>query len=186
MISVFIGGSRHISQLNDSIRTRIQNIIDQNYIVLVGDANGSDKLVQGLLANTHYDHVVVYCAGEACRNNLGNWTTNHVDAFSKTNDFQFYAIKDKEMAKKADYGFMLWDGKSAGTLNNILNLLRLQKRILVYFSPEKLFVNVSTLSDLKDLLLKCDPMEMRKIDSKIHLKQSMATMASPEQVSLSI
>ena len=32
-------------------------------------------------------------------------------------DFHFHAAKDLAMAETADYGFMLWDGLSKGTLS---------------------------------------------------------------------
>lgn len=35
--------------------------------------------------------------------------------------------KDIKMAKVADYGLMLWDLQSAGTLRNIIELLRQNK-----------------------------------------------------------
>jgi hypothetical protein len=53
--------------------------------------------------------------------------------------------KDAKMAEDSDYGFMLWDGKSSGTLNNVLNLLSRQKRTLLYFSPTKEFVTIAKL-----------------------------------------
>lgn len=34
------------------------------------------------------------------------------------------------MAKAADYGFMIWNGKSKGTLNNIINLVQYNKNVL--------------------------------------------------------
>jgi hypothetical protein len=43
------------------------------------------------------------------------------------------------MAREAKCGLMLWDGKSKGTLNNILNLIAAEKRTLVYFAPTRDF-----------------------------------------------
>jgi hypothetical protein len=42
--------------------------------------------------------------------------------------------KGLAMARDAKYGLMLWDGKSKGTLNNILNLIAAEKRTLVYLA----------------------------------------------------
>jgi hypothetical protein len=50
MVSVFVAGSRALSRLNPQLRERLDNIIRQNLTVLIGDANGADKAVQGYLA----------------------------------------------------------------------------------------------------------------------------------------
>jgi hypothetical protein len=39
--------------------------------------------------------------------------------------------KDLHMAREADYGFMIWDGQSSGTLSNILELLEMGNKVLV-------------------------------------------------------
>ena len=36
------------------------------------------------------------------------------------------------MAKKADIGFMIWNGKSRGTFNNIVNCIKLNKEVIIY------------------------------------------------------
>jgi hypothetical protein len=51
-------------------------------------------------------------------------------------NFFYHTAKDLAMAESADCGFMLWDGLSKGTLNNILNLLERGKKSVVYFSLE--------------------------------------------------
>lgn len=42
MKMVFIGGSRRLSKINKDIRQRIDNIINNRYTILIGDANGID------------------------------------------------------------------------------------------------------------------------------------------------
>ena len=56
------------------------------------------------------------------------------------------------MAEAADYGFMLWDGESKGTLNNIFNLLELGKKVVVYFSPQDRCATIARRDDLRPLL----------------------------------
>jgi predicted component of type VI protein secretion system len=56
------------------------------------------------------------------------------------------------MAQVADYGLVLWDGKSQGSCNNLKELLRQNKKALVYYSPRKQFTRVATLKDLHGLL----------------------------------
>ena len=56
------------------------------------------------------------------------------------------------MAEIADYGFILWDGKSIGSLNNIVELLQLNKPSLVYHSQKKEFFKIKSIADLENIL----------------------------------
>ena len=73
------------------------------------------------------------------------------------------------MAQAASYGFMMWDGKSKGTLNNILNLLQQQKKVLVYFSPDKSCYTLNSLEGLTTLLHKCSSDVRRKFEQEFSL-----------------
>ena len=112
MTSVFVAGSRALSRLNPKVRERLDNIMKQNFTVLVGDANGADKAVQRHLAKCGYREVLVYCM-ETCRNNAGQWRTRpHTAKPGSKRDRHYYGIKDSAMAEDATCGFMLWDGES--------------------------------------------------------------------------
>jgi hypothetical protein len=106
MIKVFIGGSQSITKLPATVAARIDNIIDSDFTVLVGDAIGVDACVQKYLAKKAYANALVFCTG-VCRNNAGGWKTMVVSANAGEKGFDFYALKDREMAREADYGFML-------------------------------------------------------------------------------
>src|SRR5208337_3650441 len=112
MMAVFIVGSRAMSRLNTQITERLDNIMRQEILVLIGDANGADKAVQGYLSKCGYRNVLIHCM-EVCRNNVGNWPTRHhgTEPNSKR-DRHYYAIKDAVMAQDASCGFMLWMGKA--------------------------------------------------------------------------
>jgi len=178
LISVFLGGSRKINRLNKEIRERLQNIINQQFLILVGDANGADKALQRFLKERSYNNVFVYCSGNGCRNNLGNWESVKIGDESKTKNIKFYMMKDAEMANKAEYGFMLWDGKSAGTINNVLNLLSKQKKTLIYFSPKKKFYTISNIDILTQLLKSCNEEDLKKIDTKINFTKKLEELKS--------
>ncbi len=186
MIKVFIGGSRHIRQLNKMIKDRLNNIINNKYQVLLGDANGADKAVQRFLHEVQYNNVFVYCSGNNCRNNLGKWEVINVPVPANLRGNRFYMVKDASMAKVADYGFLLWDGKSPGTLNNIFNLLLNKKKALVYYSPEKRFYTISKLSDIEKLLTKCAPSEVLEFEKKINLSILKSMLNNPRQISLEL
>ena len=178
MMTVFVGGSRRISRLNDTIKSRADNVIRQELRVLIGDANGSDKAMQQYFAAKGYKNVVVYCMGRHYRNNLGNWPTKYILAERDRKDFAYYATKDLEMAKEASCGFMIWDGKSKGTLNNILNLLHQHKKVVVYFSPDKACHTLRSLDDLRGLLGKCSSIDRQKFERELSLANPLMTEKS--------
>jgi hypothetical protein len=152
MQAVFVAGSRALSKLNTQVKTRLDNVVKQNLTVLVGDANGADKAVQRYLAEREYQHVIVYCM-DVCRNNVGNWPTHpHATDAAQRRDRHYYGIKDLAMSKDASCGFMIWDGISKGTLTNVVNLLKTQKKILLYSAPRKSFFTVGTRQDLNHAL----------------------------------
>nr|VFK40281.1 MAG: hypothetical protein BECKSD772F_GA0070984_105716 [Candidatus Kentron sp. SD]VFK44416.1 MAG: hypothetical protein BECKSD772E_GA0070983_103726 [Candidatus Kentron sp. SD] len=185
MTTVFISGSRKISRLNKEIKDRLKNLIIQEFEVVVGDANGADKAVQQFLLDESYPHVTVFCSGNACRNNLGNWKVSKIEVDPKLRGRAFYTKKDKEMAEIADYGFVLWDGKSPGSYSNIMELLKRNKKALVYYLPEKSFLTVSRLDDANGLLRKCDTVSQGEIRKKIKLPSLVKEIECMAQGALS-
>ncbi|MFA7684611.1 MAG: hypothetical protein WCX84_07345 [Syntrophales bacterium] len=184
MISVFVAGSRKLGRLNDQVRERLENIIAGSYRVFVGDANGADKAIQSFLSEQKYEHVVVFCSGPKCRNNLGTWPMHNVDVPSGITGRAFYTYKDVEMAEGADYGLMLWDGKSSGTIKNVIELLKRHKKSLVYFSPKKTFISVTSLNELETLLANCSPDSLDVIKKKVGLKSQLNEIAQSSQSAL--
>ena len=152
MSKIFIGGSRHVSRLGAPVRARLDTIIEKGLPVIVGDANGADKAVQQYLFSKSYDQVEVFCSGKACRNNVGRWKTRQIDTDPRERGFRFYAAKDREMAREADYGFMVWDGKSTGTLLNVLRLLRQDKKVVIYSVPEHKFAELKAYDQWDDFI----------------------------------
>ena len=69
--------------------------------------------------------------------------------------FDFYRQKDIAMAADADYGFMIWDGKSRGTYSNLVTLIENNKSALVYLTPINKLCQVSSKSSLYRLLELC-------------------------------
>lgn len=96
--------------------------------------------MQQYLAEKSYSHVLVFCAGDTCRNNVGNWKIRTIVVDRGQKDFHYYATRDRKVSEEADYGFMLWDGQSKGTLNNVINMLERDKSVVVYLSPKKQFL----------------------------------------------
>lgn len=149
-------------------------------MILLGDANGADKMVQDYLATRGYKCVVVYCM-QQCRNNIGNWPTKHISAPDGRKDFTYYAAKDLAMARDAKCGIMLWDGRSKGTLNNVQQLLDARKHVLVYLTPDKAFHKLTTNEELAKILERCNPDSIQKAQRQIKTK-----LAHVEQLSLHV
>ncbi len=148
MKKIFFGGSRRLGRLSQQVRERASNMIDEELVVLVGDANGADKAIQKFFAERAYSNVIVFFAGSLCRNNLGNWRTHPVPVQRTERDFQYYAAKDLAMSEEADYGFMIWDGESA---------------------------TFKTPTDAGELLSRVDPTTARTLDKKIGFFQRIAS-----------
>jgi hypothetical protein len=186
MTTVFLSGSRKVSRLNDLIRSRIKNMVEQGFRIVVGDANGADKALQAYLAHTQYQNVMVFCAGSACRNNIGSWNVKNVEVTGKRAGREFYAEKDKAMANEADFGLVLWDGKSAGSINNIFELVKRCKPVVVYFAPEKQFYNLKHPSDVRALLGRCTEDVYDSISRKVHIERRLEELGAPMQGSFAL
>ncbi len=171
-----------MGRLNEGVRKRTENIIREGFSIFIGDANGVDKAMQKYLAQQGYRNVIVFCTGSECRNNVGGWETRQIKSDREKRDFLYYTAKDVVMSEEADYGFMLWDGKSVGTFNNILNLLDKGKHVLVYFSPEKDFITLRMPSDVEVLLKKCTPQAVQGFQRRLGLKDVM----TPSQTELNL
>ena len=87
--------------------------------------------------------------------------------------FDFYVLKDLRMAREADYGFMIWDAKSRGTLNNIFNLLDEGRNVLVFFSPGQSFHTIRNAADLSLLLEKCSKQALAFFEEKLELSKRL-------------
>jgi len=161
-MNIFISGSISINKLPKSAIQKIENIIRKNYTILIGDARGVDFHTQKYLLKNNYDNVLVYFAGEKIRNNVGNWKTKNIKAFSNEKGRDLYTLKDKAMAHDADYGLMIWDGESQGTLNNILTMKSENKKFFVVL--EEMLVDSEHIDPIVDVYYK----QNKKVDSMIY------------------
>jgi hypothetical protein len=184
MTSVFIGGSRMISHLSEEVTARLRNIVSRNLAVLIGDANGSDKAVQRFFSEAGYRHVCVYCSGPECRNNLGLWKTIHVGVQRRTKDRQFYQIKDAKMASDCDYGFMLWDGESSGTLNNVVSVISRRKRCLLYVAPSRKLLPIRSPADLESVTRTLPSEILADLDKKTGFRERLLDLNAGAQQEL--
>ena len=180
-MKVFIGGSRRISRLSSEVQRRLDELIANDSQIVVGDANGVDKSVQQYLHEKGYREVEVFCSGARCRNNVGNWPTRQVAVTSSKRDFDFYATKDLRMSEECSSGLMIWDGESAGTLMNVLRLVKQNKSALIFEAPKNRFLELKKDSEWKDFFSACSDDVRRRIEK---LSATDPKVAAPVQASL--
>jgi hypothetical protein len=90
------------------------------------------------------------------------------------------------MVPEADYGFVLWDGKSSGSINNVIELMKNGKPVVVYFGPDKSFYKLKDASDVRGLLQRCDINDYRSMNDKIHFDRRLKDLHSSAQGILSL
>lgn len=87
------------------------------------------------------------------------------------------------MTKDADYGFMIWNGKSKGTLNNIINLTKQNKKVLLYYTPHKKFYTINTLAMAEKLAIKCGE-ETQELFYKLLSNKTSTSVKKDEQLNM--
>ena len=141
-MKVFIAGPRAVNELDECVKQKLENICTKQYEVFVGEADGIDSCIQKYMQSKNYKNVTIFASnGIACVNVDHNIT-----------GFEFYIQKDLEMAKQADIGFMIWNGKSRGTFNNIVNCIKLNKEVIIYYLTKRKFYHIKTMDDLYKFL----------------------------------
>lgn len=183
MHKVFISGSMGIKNIKQDVLRRIDNIIDSRFHILVGDADGVDASIQSYLVSKDAKYVLVYCAGDQPRNNVGNWNVQRIQTSYAPGTRAYFTAKDLEMANDCDYGLMIWDAKSTGTLSNAIELLKRQKSSLVFVNKEQIFLKVKSVMDLESLISYMSESALNKADKKIGLHSSIQRFKN-EQCSL--
>jgi ACT domain-containing protein len=166
---VFIAGSMNIKHLDPKVKERIDNIVAQDFEVVVGDADGADTSIQCHLLNHGTTKTTVFCSGAQPRNNVGNWPVQRVETNYAKGSRAFFTAKDIRMAEVADIGLMIWDTKSTGTLSNVIELLTRKKKSVVFVNKAKAFKNIATVEQLEELLSCMSEHSKQKADEKIGL-----------------
>jgi hypothetical protein len=180
METVFIAGSIAISRLDPRVKERISKAVRAGLSVAVGDADGADASIQEYLASISAEHVTVYCSGDKPRNNIGDWIVEHVYPDAEPGTRKYFTAKDLKMAAAADYGLMIWDSKSTGTLSNVIELLKANKKSVVFVNKAKAFVNVSDSESLERLLENMSEVAKAKAEQKIGLSSRISALSHPQ------
>lgn len=167
MPTIFLSGSRAITLLPEPALPGLQAITSQNLPIIIGDAPGADTVLQRHLHHLGYRHVTVFCSGAHCRNNIGNWPVQQVPVPRHVLfGFQFYAAKDRAMAARADFGFMLWDGHSPGTLINVMRLAEAGKKARMLNAPTGQLLTFSTRDDWQKFYASLPPVIRKRVTER--------------------
>ena len=174
MAMIFIGGSRDIVSLPEPAIERIGSIVTAEHGVLIGDAPGADAEAQGLLAGYGYEHVGVFHAGREPRSNLGDWAAYHIPPPAGARGFAIHAAKDREMARRADYGLMIWDGISPGTALNVLRLALIGSPCVVYDTMRCVVTTTYNPADWQAMLHSASAEVQRQIEARMTPDEHLA------------
>lgn len=132
-MKIFISGSKSISSLPELAKIFIDQFIENNDEILIGDCYGVDAVVQKYLEFKGFNNVTIYCSGEMPRNNfvMGAKVCSCAEAAKGLTDSDFHYVKDIQMANNCDQALMIWDGKSKGTAENLKRIKEMGKPFVV-------------------------------------------------------
>lgn len=174
-----------IKNLDKAFLERIATVLANEHDIVVGDADGTDAAIQQYLFKCEARKVTVYCSGPSPRNNVGGWEVKNVFPSADPGTRAFYTAKDVEMAHVADFGLMMWDSKSTGTLSNVFEMLRGGKKSVVFVNKSKEFVTVKDGNSAKELVDRMAETSRSKADLKIGVSRQLRAL-SHEQFALQL
>ena len=174
MAMIFLGGSRDTLELPVPAIERIGAIVAGEHGVLIGDASGSDAEMQSLLAGYNYVHVGGFHAGTEPRNNLGDWAAYHIPPPDGARGFAVQAGKDREMARRADFGLMVWNGASPGTCLNVLRLAANGTPCVIYDTMRGTVATVRNTADWRAMLHHAGSDVHRDVEARMTADERLA------------
>ena len=129
MKKVIIFGGRDFTD-EDVMATCINQVIDDPFILICGEARGADRTAKELLEYNNYE-IESYPA---------DW-----DTYGKRAGF----IRNEQMGDIADMAIGFWDGQSKGTKHMYNYMRKLNKPVWVFNYSGELYVDISTPLGLK-------------------------------------
>lgn len=167
--------------LDPRVKERIDRTVESDFEVLVGDADGVDTTVQRHLLARSYSRVMVCCSGPVPRNNLGSWSIQSISTGARPGSRAFFTAKDVAMAKTAEFGLMVWDTKSTGTLGNVVELLSRGRKSVVFLDKDKAFRNAGTVDQLIELTACTTEAAFKAADAKMTLNARIESLRASQQ-----
>lgn len=143
---IFISWSRSILKLDVLNEEFINSCIKDDIHILVWDADWVDYLIQKYLKEKKYLNVSVFTVNRTPRNNVGNFEVIYCKIPEWTFSKAVFGVKDEEMRKVCDEGYVIWDWESKWSESNIKDLLKKGKKVTIFiawnniqWSPEEPF-----------------------------------------------
>ncbi len=124
--TIFLGGSKTIGHLPEDFIDRLDFFISEGNKFIIGDAHGADLAIQNYLHSKGCKNVTVYCSGDKCHFNVGDWKTERV--YDENECPRLY----DEMVEVSNCAFLIWDGESQETANIIKSLRQRGLPIFIY------------------------------------------------------
>lgn len=141
MSKVFISGSIVIKEIPKIVEESLNKIIESDMEILVGDANGIDTMVQNYCKQSNYYNVTVYSIYSSPRYKVSGFNSKYIIPLSDSKkERELQKEKDAAMTLESDYSLVIWDGKSKGSYNNILRAIESNKKVKLYLSYKKIFI----------------------------------------------
>lgn len=176
METLFVAGSIAIKQLDPEVVTRIGTAVNKGMAIVVGDADGADTAIQQALLDVGATNVTVFCSGRTPRNNLGDWPVHQVFPDARPGSRAWFTAKDQAMAEAGDYGLMIWDARSTGTLTNVLELVARGRTSVVFVARDRKFMTVSDADGIDRLTALMTPSAIEQAERKMGLKRRRAAL----------
>lgn len=134
--TVFISGSSRIKKLNDEMKKCLDDLMQRDVCVIVGDCFGIDHLAQKYLKQHGFSDVTVYCSTETPRKcEFPNVKSMWAESQGKTGE-DFYQVKDKAMCNECDEAIAFWNGYSYGVKCNIDRVRAMNKPMTVIIEEQ--------------------------------------------------
>lgn len=147
MNKVFISGSISIKKLPTAVKESLNNIFKEGMEILIGDADGIDTMVQNYCKRANYSKVTVYSIYSTPRFMVNGFNKKHIIPKSGSKkERELQKEKDEAMTLDSDYTFVIWDGKSKGSYNNIIRALDNDKKIKLYLSEKDSYLPSSKIT----------------------------------------
>ncbi len=150
-MKIVLAGSLRLHALPEEAITLLKNWVEGECEFLVGDASGIDSQFQRVLNSINYQNVKVYFSGASLRNNIGRWPAVNIRSADKARGHALHGAKDRFMTEAASEGLMIWDGESAGTIANLIELLESGKSCYLFVSPESELLRLDSPAQLEPL-----------------------------------
>ncbi len=144
---IFVSGSMEKKELHEKVVVALDKIMSNNDQIIIGDARGIDQKIQKYLAKRNYNNVLVCSITKPPRvvesMEFDVVKVDYDDEIKSDRDRQMK--KDKYMTENSDISFIIWNGKSKGSYNNIVRAIKHNKEVQVFL--DDMFLDADQLNE---------------------------------------